>query len=283
MLVGAIGGVLGAVLALLPRRARELVVVNLTALVLLGLFAGLARQRMLSGDFGDIADQTRAIFASKGLTIAGALLTMVVSDPGLPGLDRPAHAFAHPCHARGAAEGSHRPPGRAGRGAGPGLPWLGGAFVAQTVAIIALYILMGLGLNITLGFAGLLDLGFVAFFAVGAYTVALLTSTGDFGLLGLPVVGGGALRGRGGHGLRRLPGPAHPGHPGRLPGHRDARLRRDHRHPHQVGRPEAVAGRPAGHHQHPAAHPDAPADFLYGPVQIYYVALACAAVIAFVA
>jgi branched-chain amino acid transport system permease protein len=41
---------------------------------------------------------------------------------------------------------------------------------------------MGLGLNITLGFAGLLDLGFVAFFAIGAYTVGLLTSYGQFGL-----------------------------------------------------------------------------------------------------
>src|SRR6185295_15139930 len=45
-----------------------------------------------------------------------------------------------------------------------------------------LFILMGLGLNITLGFAGLLDLGFVAFFAIGAYTVGLLTSYGPFGL-----------------------------------------------------------------------------------------------------
>src|SRR2546428_13385653 len=37
---------------------------------------------------------------------------------------------------------------------------------------------MGLGLNLEVGFAGLLDLGFVAFFAVGAYTVGLLTTTG---------------------------------------------------------------------------------------------------------
>ena len=37
-------------------------------------------------------------------------------------------------------------------------------------------ILLSLGLNIVVGFAGLLDLGFFGFFAVGAYTVALLTS-----------------------------------------------------------------------------------------------------------
>ncbi len=45
--------------------------------------------------------------------------------------------------------------------------WLG-------VAILALiYVLLGLGLNIVVGLAGLLDLGFVAFYAVGAYSYAL--------------------------------------------------------------------------------------------------------------
>ncbi len=38
------------------------------------------------------------------------------------------------------------------------------------------YILLALGLNVVVGYAGLLDLGFFGFFAVGAYTVALLTS-----------------------------------------------------------------------------------------------------------
>jgi len=62
------------------------------------------------------------------------------------------------------------------------LPQALGPFIAQVIAYVALYVLMGLGLNITLGFAGLLDLGFVAFFAVGAYTVGLLTSYGEYGL-----------------------------------------------------------------------------------------------------
>jgi branched-chain amino acid transport system permease protein len=42
--------------------------------------------------------------------------------------------------------------------------------------LVGLYILMGMGLNLEVGLAGLLDLGFVAFFAVGAYTTALLTA-----------------------------------------------------------------------------------------------------------
>jgi len=42
--------------------------------------------------------------------------------------------------------------------------------------IVSVYVLVALGLNIVVGYAGLLDLGYVAFYAVGAYTVAVLTS-----------------------------------------------------------------------------------------------------------
>ncbi len=46
---------------------------------------------------------------------------------------------------------------------------------AQDVAIIVLiYVCLGLGLNIVVGLAGLLDLGYIAFYGVGAYTYALL-------------------------------------------------------------------------------------------------------------
>jgi branched-chain amino acid transport system permease protein len=41
---------------------------------------------------------------------------------------------------------------------------------------IAYYVLLALGLNVVVGFAGLLDLGYVGFFAVGAYTTSLLSS-----------------------------------------------------------------------------------------------------------
>ncbi|MDQ3328561.1 MAG: hypothetical protein M3506_08580 [Chloroflexota bacterium] len=41
---------------------------------------------------------------------------------------------------------------------------------------IVTYVLLALGLNIVVGFAGLLDLGYAAFFAIGAYTIAILTS-----------------------------------------------------------------------------------------------------------
>ena len=43
--------------------------------------------------------------------------------------------------------------------------------------IALLYVMLSLGLNIVVGYAGLLDLGYVAFFAIGAYLYALMGST----------------------------------------------------------------------------------------------------------
>jgi branched-chain amino acid transport system permease protein len=77
--------------------------------------------------------------------------------------------------------------------------WAGLALVAATLAVLPfllaqagtswvritdyaiLYCLLALGLNIVVGFAGLLDLGYIAFYAVGAYAYALLASP-HFGL-----------------------------------------------------------------------------------------------------
>jgi branched-chain amino acid transport system permease protein len=56
------------------------------------------------------------------------------------------------------------------------LPPILGIFFSEILDNVAMYILMGLGLNIVVGFAGLLDLGYVAFFAIGAYTMGVLTS-----------------------------------------------------------------------------------------------------------
>ncbi|MGH3734606.1 MAG: branched-chain amino acid ABC transporter permease [Micromonosporaceae bacterium] len=56
------------------------------------------------------------------------------------------------------------------------LPQILGSFLSEVLNIAGIFLLMALGLNIVVGFAGLLDLGYVAFFAVGAYTTALLIS-----------------------------------------------------------------------------------------------------------
>ena len=44
------------------------------------------------------------------------------------------------------------------------------------VIVIAVYVMLALGLNIVVGFAGLLDLGYVAFYAIGAYTIGWFAS-----------------------------------------------------------------------------------------------------------
>jgi branched-chain amino acid transport system permease protein len=82
----------------------------------------------------------------------------------------------------GGARGSVRA-GRAGIGffaAVAGLfvivPLIVGVFLSHAMVTIGIYVLLGLGLNIVVGYAGLLDLGYVAFFAVGAYSMALFTA-----------------------------------------------------------------------------------------------------------
>jgi branched-chain amino acid transport system permease protein len=56
------------------------------------------------------------------------------------------------------------------------LPFLLGSFLSAVLGRVGLFVLMGLGLNIVVGYAGLLDLGYVAFFAVGAYATGVLTA-----------------------------------------------------------------------------------------------------------
>jgi branched-chain amino acid transport system permease protein len=81
----------------------------------------------------------------------------------------------------------------------PWLVWVGFALLGLSLALLPfalaqigttwvritnyaiLYVMLALGLNIVVGFAGLLDLGYIAFYAVGAYVYALLASP-QFGL-----------------------------------------------------------------------------------------------------
>ena len=111
-----------------------------------------------------------------------------------------------------------------------------------TVVIMIVYMMMAVGLNVVVGYAGLLDLGYVAFYAAGAYTAAWLASvqfeqvTFHFGSVGvnpelpgihmsvwLILILAGCFTALVGIiiGLPTL-------YPRRLPRDRDARLRRDH-------------------------------------------------------
>jgi len=94
----------------------------------------------------------------------------------------------------------------AGRGVGPvrlllvaaavaaliAAPQLLGTVISQTLGSVMIFALLGIGLNIVVGYAGLLDLGYVFFFAVGAYSLALLTGAtlNAFGLPPDPAISG---------------------------------------------------------------------------------------------
>jgi len=174
--VGAATGLLLTARADIQRPATA----ALVALLLTGLFAGLLRPPLLASPL--TAELGRLLFASNGLTVPGAIIAVIAVVGGRIAMRRVS------LRSRVAALSPERQ-----RAIRPfslialvlfvvWLPHGVGPFFAQVVAVVALYVLMGLGLNITLGLAGLLDLGFVAFFAVGAYTVGLLTSTAEYGI-----------------------------------------------------------------------------------------------------
>ena len=54
-------------------------------------------------------------------------------------------------------------------------PFYGSRGAVDIATLILIYVMLGLGLNIVVGLAGLLDLGYVGFYAVGAYTYAMLS------------------------------------------------------------------------------------------------------------
>ncbi len=69
-------------------------------------------------------------------------------------------------------------------------PFFGSRGAVDIATLILIYVMLGLGLNIVVGLAGLLDLGYVGFYAVGAYSYALLSHY--FGLsfwVCLPIAG----------------------------------------------------------------------------------------------
>ena len=54
------------------------------------------------------------------------------------------------------------------------LPWYVGSYWTQVLFIVGLYVMMGIGLNVAVGFAGLLVLGYAAFYGISAYTYVIL-------------------------------------------------------------------------------------------------------------
>jgi branched-chain amino acid transport system permease protein len=186
-LIGTVTGLIGAAFLFLPESVRRPISRGLLVLIFMALFSGLFRVVLINqgGVWPFIA---KGLFGQTGLTLIGTILFF--------GSAVFLNAFWSSKGAQYKTRLNQLPQGSqtALRLAllaliifiALELPQVSGPFIAQVIVIISLYILMGLGLNITLGFAGLLDLGFVAFYAIGAYTVGLLTSYGPFGLQHIP-------------------------------------------------------------------------------------------------
>jgi branched-chain amino acid transport system permease protein len=170
----AVLGGLGAGFRVLPRPYRVPLGVGLATTTIFALL-----QRIIPPLLFELGLDTRWLYSPTllGLTVTGALVVFAVSA-GLAAL----------WSARGPAvrrrvEQLPEPRRRLVNATGllllavalALLPLLIGSTLSQVLGLVGVYLLMGLGLNIVVGYAGLLDLGYVAFFATGAYVTALFT------------------------------------------------------------------------------------------------------------
>ncbi len=176
MLLATIIGLLAAVVYVLPAQIRRSVMYGLVTVISFGLLQDLIKTTLQ--DFGALKPIVDFLFASNGVSLVGAIVLFVVVAVGsylwVMGGDRVQQRYDRlPTTSR-----------RAVRWSKYGflvllalsLPMLLGLYLSEVLDQVGVMLLMALGLNIVVGFAGLLDLGYVAFFAIGAYTVGMLTS-----------------------------------------------------------------------------------------------------------
>ncbi len=176
LLSGALIGLLTGLLFLVPNLWRHALITGICSLAVVGMLQDLIAP--IIGTWGPLAVLADWLFSGNGLSPGGAV--------GL---------FCAVAAATAIWSAKRQAVGRRVQAMQPGpkrnlklaailaaavvlliLPHALGLFLSEVMTIVGLYVLLGLGLNIVVGFAGLLDLGYVAFFAIGSYTVAILTS-----------------------------------------------------------------------------------------------------------
>jgi branched-chain amino acid transport system permease protein len=171
---GAVAGLLGAALRTSPAVVRRAIIPGAVAVLVAGVFQELI-QLMLQQYEGVVSDIREFLYTWEGLSPEGAVTVFIVVAlcSELIGLAQRRRIARWPIR-------DHRRERMMWAGVAllclVLLPAVAGSYVGQVLMLVGLYILMGMGLNLEVGLAGLLDLGFVAFFAVGAYTTALLTA-----------------------------------------------------------------------------------------------------------
>ena len=176
LLAGSLCGVFASALYFMPGRLRRVLIASLGSVIVAGVLQDLLRPTFAA--WGTLAAINDLLFTANGLTLQGATVLFVLIA---------VITLAWPRTTRVAKSRIERlPPGgkRALRISTLfllvlvllALPQVLGLFLSEVLTIVGLYVLLGLGLNIVVGFAGLLDLGYVAFFAIGAYVTAVLSS-----------------------------------------------------------------------------------------------------------
>ncbi len=194
VVIGALCGAGGAGLHLLASTLRLLVQSVVLAVVGMSFLETAATDLLQGLKLEFISD---AIYAKQGgLTVTGAVIVSVLTVAGLLiarflDASRRSAATARVEAASNLAAGSSLTPvggalrDRSNRELALGaagvivlllVPQVLGGIMNELLANVGLFLLLALGLNIVVGLAGILDLGYVAFFAVGGYTTAVLTS-----------------------------------------------------------------------------------------------------------
>ncbi len=167
---------------------------TLAALVALGLFVFLIGMYTDQGQTGALAItlRPRELALMVGAVFAGALLRALVFGRGpiAPGRLRPAFLAGPRAAGIGRALGQLAAPALLALAILWPAIFYQNRYLLDLGILILTYVMLGWGLNIVVGLAGLLDLGYVAFYAVGAYSYALLAQ--NFGLsfwICLPLAG----------------------------------------------------------------------------------------------
>ena len=181
ILVFAVFGLVGVGTALLPAKFRRPISMSLTWTIGSGVMSdiliGILRPRMSQSTL-------RSLFGGTGLQLVPFIVLFV-------GLTAVFFWWQQGGHTRYNALRQNMTPNQQKNGRRVSisllviflliLPSLLGVYLSEIFNEVGRFVLMGLGLNIAIGLAGLLDLGYVTNFAVGAYIMALLTSSSQFG------------------------------------------------------------------------------------------------------
>jgi branched-chain amino acid transport system permease protein len=174
--IGAAGGFIGGGLRLLPDRWRRTLLTMATSVVLASVLEQLVVDLVSGVGLEPVAEWFYA--RRSGLTQAGAGVTAAIAGVA---------AFFGRGRLKAARARVQTLEGPARTRATGGMilltaailivvPLLVGSLTNELLANVGLFVLLALGLNIVVGLAGILDLGYVAFFAVGSYTAAVLTA-----------------------------------------------------------------------------------------------------------